>query len=134
MIRITKASANTIALTLTEKCTLSTPYFLFSFTCDQTQKEFLFVAQDVSTADERVRFNKFVITEKTAPNTLLSEVKLIQTSWYTYIIYEQVSATNLLVANATGVVETGKVFVNTTAEASSTYAPTASEDKVYQNG
>ena len=132
MIRITKASSNTIAVTLSEKCTLTTPYFLFSFICDQTQKESLFVAQDVSTTDERVRFNKFVIVEKASnPNPLIGEVTLSTTSWYSYTIYEQTSATNLVVANTTGIVETGKVFVNTTADTDYTYSPTTTQDYVY---
>lgn len=132
MIRINKASANTIALTLLEKCTLTTPYFLFSFKCDQTEEENLFVAQDITSAGQKTRFNKFIITEKsTAPNPLIGEVSLIQEGWYQYKIYEQVSSTNLLVANATGVVETGKMFVNTTAETEYAYSQSDSSDKVY---
>lgn len=132
MVRINKGTSNTIALTLSEKCTLETPYFLFSFRNDQTQEEKLFVAQDIASTDEKTRANQFIIIEKnTIANPLIGEVTLTQPGWYKYIVYEQVSSTNLLVANTTGVVEEGKMYVEVTAETNHTYTPAESADIVY---
>lgn len=109
MIKINKNSANTVVLTLTEKCTLSNPFFLFEFTNDQSKVSYTFVALDNSLYLQR--YNRFVITEKTNPVLTNSEVNLPLPGFYSYKIYEQTSSTNLNVANATGIVEEGKVKV-----------------------
>ena len=109
MIKINKNSANTVVLTLTEKCTLTNPLFLFRFTNDQSKVSYTFIALDDSLHPDR--YNRFVITEKTSPVLTNSEVNLPLPGFYHYEIYEQSSPTNLNIANAVGIVETGKVKV-----------------------
>ena len=54
MLIINKNTTQTIVLTLTEKSTLTSPYYLFSFTNDITQNTVNFLAADVSTAQEQI--------------------------------------------------------------------------------
>jgi len=130
MIQITKGIANTVVLTLKEKTTLTNPKYLFVFKNDQSNVDSKFIAADISTYPDR--YNKFVITEKTSsPNPLTGEVTLSLDGFYTYTIYEQTSSTNLNPANATKVVETGKVQVFATATADHTYSPDSNITYIY---
>lgn len=129
MIKITKGSANTVVLTLTEKATLTNPDYLFVFKSDQTEAEFIFIASDTSVYPER--YNKFTVTEKANPDPLQGEVSLPNTKFYSYTIYEQNSSTNLDPANATGVVETGKMEVFDTPNSDSTYSPQSDINYTY---
>lgn len=130
MIKIIRGQANVVVITLKEKTTLTNPKYLFVFKNDQTNVEAKFIAADTSTYPDR--YNKFTITEKTSsPNPLIGEVTLSLDGFYTYTIYEQTSSTNLNPANATGVVETGKVQVFTTIVADHTYSPDSNITYVY---
>lgn len=130
MIKINKASANIVVLTLKEKTTLTNPKYLFVFKNDQTNVESKFIAADTSSYTDR--YNKFTITEKaTNPNNLIGEVTLSLDGFYTYTIYEQTSSTNLNPANATGVVETGKVQVFATIVADHTYSADSNITYIY---
>lgn len=130
MIKIIKGQANVVVLTLKEKTTLTNPKYLFVFKNDQTNVDAKFIAADTSTYPDR--YNKFTITEKTtSPNPLTGEVTLSLDGFYTYTIYEQTSSTNLNPANATGVVETGKVQVFATIVADHTYSPDSNITYVY---
>ena len=130
MIQITKGIANTVVLTLKEKTTLTNPKYLFVFKNDQSNVDSKFIADDISTYPDR--YNKFVVTEKTSsPNPLTGEVTLSLDGFYTYTIYEQTSSTNLNPANATKVVETGKVQVFATATADHTYSPDSNITYIY---
>ena len=130
MIKITRGQANVVVITLKEKTTLANPKYLFVFKNDQTNVEAKFIAADTSTYPDR--YNKFTITEKTtSPNPLTGEVTLSLDGFYTYTIYEQTSSTNLNPANATGVVETGKVQVFQAAVTDHTYSPDSNITYVY---
>ena len=130
MIKINKAQANIVVLTLKEKTTLTNPKYLFVFKNDQTNVESKFIAADTSSYTDR--YNKFTITEKaTSPNNLIGEVTLSLDGFYTYTIYEQTSSTNLNPANATGVVETGKVQVFATIVADHTYSADSNITYIY---
>lgn len=110
MIQITKGSTNDVALTLTEKCTLTAPYYLFVFQSDETRDLYKFIAADTSAHTDR--YNLFAIVEtSTNPDPLDGEIELPLIGFYKYTIYEQTSPTNLDPANATGIVEVGKVQV-----------------------
>lgn len=109
MIKINKGQANTVVLTLTEKCTLTNPLFLFRFISDQSKISYTFIASDNSLHPDR--YNRFEITETNTPILTNSEVSLPLTGYYSYIIYEQTSPTNLDYTAAVGVVESGKVKV-----------------------
>jgi hypothetical protein len=109
MIVIQQGQPNTIILTLTEKCTLSSPVFLFELSNDESKVKQYFIAAD--TSDFTYRYNQFIITEKADPDNLQGEVNLPLSGYYHYTIYEQNSTTNLDPNNAAGTVETGKVKV-----------------------
>ena len=99
-----------MALTLTEKSTLTNPDYLFVFQSDETRDLYKFIAADTSTYTDR--YNLFAIVEtSTNPDPLDGEVELPLVGFYTYTIYEQNSTTNLDPDLATGVVEVGKVQV-----------------------
>ena len=92
MIRLS-LGANTVALTLTEKTTLSNAKYLFEFINNQTQQKTYCIAADTSLYPER--YNLFVITVKTSPNNLVGEILLTLGDEYSYNVYEQASTTNL---------------------------------------
>jgi hypothetical protein len=119
MIRIVKNQSNIIVLTLTERCTLTNPLFLFRFINDESKVSYTFIAQDNSLHNDR--YNRFVIVEKTTPNRLLSEIELPLSGFYHYEIYEQTSPSNLNYTLATGIVEKGKVKVIGTSTTTTAY-------------
>jgi hypothetical protein len=110
MINLQKNSSNTIVLTLTEKCTLTNPYFLFQFTSADYNNEIVFVADDTSLYQSR--YNKFEIIESPFENLTGGTVSLRSGS-YDYTIYEQTEPYNLNLdfSGITTAVETGKVLV-----------------------
>lgn len=104
MIRLS-LGANTVALTLAEKSTITDPTYLFEFINNQTQVKYYCIAADSSVYKER--YNLFTITvQNTAPSPLLGQIKVPLGDEYNYNIYEQVSTTNLNPAGLT-VVESG---------------------------
>jgi len=119
MIKIIKGQSNIIVLTLTEKCTLTNPFFLFRFINDESKVSYTFVAQDTSIHTDR--YNRFTITETSTPTLTASEVALPLPGFYHYEIYEQTSSTNLNYTLATGIVELGKVKVIGTATSTTAY-------------
>jgi hypothetical protein len=119
MIRIVKNQSNIIVLTLTERCTLTNPLFLFRFINDESKLSYTFIAQDTSLHTDR--YNRFTITEKLNPTLTLSEVYLPLSGFYHYEIYEQTSTSNLNYTLATGIVEKGKVKVIGTSTTTTAY-------------
>jgi len=101
MIHLTKATTQTVYLTLKEKQTLSAPNYLFRFVHRATNAEVKFVklnASDSSTYKDR--YNAFSIVVNT-------HFANSESGQYDYYIYEQTSTSNTNPANATGIVETG---------------------------
>ena len=81
-------------MTLTEKSTLSSPYFLFQFTSDITNDSIVFLASDLSNYTDR--YNKFLITETSGTVNLSSgTIELNPTGTWTYRVFEQTSSSNL---------------------------------------
>jgi hypothetical protein len=112
MLLINKNANSTLILTLTEKVTLTSPYFLFRFINDVTNQEKAFISSDLSTQTQR--YNKFLITETTGTNILTSGViTLSPTGYWHYEVYEQTSSTNTDYIQATNriPIETGKARV-----------------------
>lgn len=106
MIKLTRNTVNTnIALTLTEKVTISNPYFLFEFTKDMTDVSYYVICADTST--ETQRYNLFSITEGGNDPTN-GNITLGLEGFYKYNIYEQASSTNLDPSGLT-LVESGKM-------------------------
>ena len=119
MIVIYQNQANTVALTLTEKTTISNPYYLFSFTNVTTNEVQNFLVTDTSCATSR--FNLFTITEGTT-------VSLDDTGQWDYTIYAQTSAVNTDPDLADELVEIGMVkVISTTANTDVTYTALDSE-------
>jgi len=129
MILINKGETNEVVLTLTEKTTLTNPEYLFSFENDSTRDFKYFIAQDISEFPER--FNKFLIEESSTEDLLNGKVQLEPNGFWTYVIYEQESSTNLNPALATGIVEKGKVKVIGEAPVKVVYKPEKKTKKVY---
>ena len=108
---INKGQNNFLIFTLSEKVTLTNPYYLFSFKHQVLMSSVNFIASDVSGFP--TRFNKFLITETTGTVNLTSGVvSLPETGFYEYTIYEQTSSSNLNVENTTSILEIGMVKVN----------------------
>lgn len=111
MIVLENGISNKVALTLTEKATLTTPYYLFEFIDDDSNISILFTGSDISTNTNR--YNEFLIEVNLSPIDLLdSKIELVTKGYYKYNVYEQVSSTNLLIANTTSLVENGKMYFN----------------------
>lgn len=107
---INKGQNNFLIFTLSEKVTLTNPYYLFSFKHQVLMSSVNFIASDVSGFP--TRYNKFLITETTGTVNLTSGVvSLPETGFYEYAIYEQTSSSNLNVSNTTGLLEIGMVKV-----------------------
>ncbi len=108
---INKNSNNYLIFTLSEKVTLTNPYYLFSFKHQVEMNPINFIAFDTSLYKER--YNKFLITETTGTTTLTSGiVSLAETGFYEYAIYEQVSSSNLDLNQTGNLLEIGMVKVN----------------------
>ena len=110
MVIINKSANNYLRLSLAEKSTLTTPYYLFVFTSDVTNQQKIFTTLDSS--NYVYRYNKFLITETSGTENLSSGVvNFNPTGFWSYKVYEQTSSTNLLVANTTSLVEEGRAEV-----------------------
>ena len=136
MIKFTKSSVNNVIVTLTENSTVSNPYYLFMFTNQQTNVDYYFIATDISIYKDR--YNSFMVTEKTSPNTLIGQVSLGNEGFYNYIIYQTslTSLSGLTTANdaipfITKSVEYGLVWVVTATEIINRYNPTSDTTIVY---
>ena len=112
MLLLTKGETKNLYLTLTEKTTIANPYYLFSFTHRQTNKQYDFILTDISTYKER--YNKFSIVEKTYD---------FFEGEYSYIIYAQISSTNINPSLANEIVETGLLKVQLEAQDEVFYTP-----------
>lgn len=97
MLVIEKEESKNWYLTLTEKVTISNPYFLFSFTHLLTDQVVNVILTDISTHKER--YNQFAVVEGTTFALLTGE--------YQYKVYAQTSSVNINPDLANELVETG---------------------------
>ena len=96
--------------TLSEKVTLTNPYYLFSLKGQTEMNPINFIVAD--TSDYIERYNKFLVTETSGTQTLTSGVVTLgDAGFYEYAIYEQVSSTNLEIVNTTSLLEIGLIKV-----------------------
>lgn len=112
MLLLTKSTNNTIVVTLLEKTTLTTPYYLFEF-IDDGDNSFTCIA-GANTSGDTNRYDRFIITEQPSVTTAdrqSGKIYLEKKGFYKYRIYEQASATNLLTSSAGAIVERGKAYV-----------------------
>jgi hypothetical protein len=100
-----KNSVNIVSLTLAEKTTLPSPYYLFEFQNVYTRKKYFQIFTDVSASGEaRERANEFNI-EVVDSGSGANKIILGDIGLYNYTIYEQTSDSNLNPANTTSIVE-----------------------------
>lgn len=103
MLYITRGDTTRVAVTLYEKQTLTSPYWLWRFVSDSTNEEVSAVIAEVSN-NYKQRSNMFDITEGTTV-TLPEGI-------YTYYIYEQSNNTNTDYRLATTCCEIGQIKVD----------------------
>lgn len=101
---ITRGQSNTVIFTLTERATLSAPYFLVRAKSRRTNEIKKFILDTNTGATER--YDRFTITESTTEDLTNSTVTLTAGDWW-YTIYEQSSATNLNTDLTTTLLEEG---------------------------
>ena len=137
MITINKGQSNNIVVTLRENSTVSNPIYLFMFRNQQTQVNYYFISTDISNFKDR--FNKFLLVEKTNPNTLSGEVELGNEGFYDYEIYQtNLSSTSGLtnasqaIPNIVKTVEYGLVWVTLESEVLDIYNPQTTTTIAYQ--
>ena len=121
MLVLEKLTSKSWYLTLTEKVTISNPYFLFVFTNRTTSVETAIILTDVSTHIER--YNQFDVTEGTTFSLDAGE--------YEYQVYAQTSSTNTDPSLANELVESGVLKVVFTPTAAGVYEVTLNE-KIYE--
>lgn len=119
---IQKNTVNTCVFSLAEKTTLTPVYYLFAFTNTQNESVLTFTCTDISV--NKLRYNEFEIEETANEDRLNGKITLDLLGSYTYEIYEQSSATNLVVANAGALVEIGRIDVKGTATEDETFTET----------
>lgn len=103
-MQLKKNEANQrIALTLTERTTISNPNYLFEFINNQTKQVYTCICGEVSATS---KYNLFDITEGVDDRTNSSLILGLAGQYY-YNIHQQSSSTNLDPDLAQGIVERG---------------------------
>lgn len=105
MNTITRGANNTLILTLTERVTLTGPYFLVRVESRRTKVVKRFILSSNLSSDT-TRYDKFTLTESTNEILTSGTVSLTGGDWW-YKVYEQTSASNLDENNATTLLEEG---------------------------
>lgn len=105
MIQLIQGQNKDVVVTLTEKVTLTNPFYLFVFTHETTKQVISFVK---SSSDDlsgyQNRFNKF-----TFQSSLFATAPVGK---YIYQVYEQTDAHNLDINLTTSMIENGKMDLN----------------------
>jgi hypothetical protein len=105
MQTINRGSNNSVVFTLTERVTLTNPYFLVRAQSRRTNQVKRFIlANNQSSATER--YDLFTITESTTEVLTSGTVTLTAGDWW-YQIYEQASSSNLIETSAGTMLEEG---------------------------
>ena len=94
MQTITRSANNTVVFTLTERVTLSSPYFLVRIQSRRTNETKRFILASNLSSDTG-RYDKFTITETSGTEVLTSGTITMTAGDWWYKIYEQASSTNL---------------------------------------
>ena len=129
MLKVTRGQSNSVVFTLTEKTTLSSPYFLVVFNNLATNELVYAICPDTST--QTTRYNLLTIIESNTSIPLSGQVKLVE-GIYQYKVYEQTSSSNLDPSLSISLVETG-LLKSVTNATSSFIDNTYSEEFVWQN-
>lgn len=124
MLHITRGQANVLTVTLKEKQTLTSPYFLVVLTNLSSKLRKYAICSDSSSYTDR--YNSLTLTESTTELPLSGQVKLNEEGEWEYRIYEQSSATNLNPDAATTLLERGIAKVKSST-APNTFTPYTDE-------
>ena len=117
---ITRGQNNTVIFTLTERVTISSPYFLMKCTSRSSRTTKIFIlASNQSSYTER--YDKFTITESANEILTSGTVELKPTGDWDYEIYQQASASNLNVVNSGILLEQGIIRVIGTGDTTTYY-------------
>ena len=105
MLYITRGTTTRVAVTLYEKQTLTSPYWLWRFVSDSTNEETVQIISEVSN-NYKQRSNLFDIEEGGFSTLTLPE------GIYTYYVYEQTTGNNTDYRLATSCCEIGQIKVD----------------------
>tara|TARA_R110001599_G_scaffold222508_1_gene421600 strand:- start:1332 stop:1736 length:405 start_codon:yes stop_codon:yes gene_type:complete len=111
MIKLDKETINRVVITATEKTTITAPvYYLFELISDNTKFAKVFTASDIS--NNICRYNEFIVEITDGAEDLLNGVINLNTNgYYSYNVYQMASETNLDISLTSGVVESGKMYL-----------------------
>ncbi len=99
-MNIARGTANTFDITVTERVSLTNPYFLFEFTNEATSTQNTCIASNTSSYTRR--YDRFSITESGTEDRVNGTLTLAYAGFWRYRVFEQSSSTNLTVtANLT---------------------------------
>lgn len=121
---------NTFIVTVSEKVTISNPYFLLRIVHDQTHQEFICLVADSSAYTDR--YNRFQVLQGAAPDPLDGEINITESGLFHYYIYEQTSSSNLDYTLTQGLLEVGKLTFTATYTSDNTYTGYPTTSTVYQ--
>lgn len=110
MIKIERDTVNNRFLTLSEKTTINSPTYLFSFVNSTTKIAKNFICPTVTDTDRGQEFNLEEVTSGTE-DLLNGKFKLPSNGTYSYYIYAQESTTNLNPDDADELVEQGRMLI-----------------------
>lgn len=129
MLTIAKGESKYWVMTLTEKSTITNPYYLFEAFNKQTNVS-TFTVLDTDLSDHPERYNKFSITETETPLGTRGRITL-SVGEYIYKVYEQDNNTN---TNPSGLncVEENFLTCTTTADVNTEYESDTTST-VYEN-
>jgi ABC-type molybdate transport system substrate-binding protein len=131
MIYLSYTGSTAVTVTLYELCQNQTnPYFTWKFIDKDSNDEYIFCADDFSTAP--YYWNTFTISIAT-PSSATAGVIDIPAGQYTYEVYEMANQWDLNLNNAIGLVETGLVTINPTYSQIQSYTASPTTTNVYKN-
>ena len=123
MLIITKGELNTLTVTLTEKVTISNPFYLFVLNGKSNQAPVKKVLTDIS--NYTYRYNQFQFTEG-------SDITIPNAGQYTYVFYQK-STNSTTIEDTDVILETGLVRVYKATPNVITSHTTIPDSKVYEN-
>lgn len=121
---------NTFVVTVSEKVTITNPYYLLRIVHDQTNQEFVCLVADSSAYTDR--YNRFQVLQGSSPDPLSGEVYVTESGLFHYYIYEQTSSSNLDYTATQGLLEVGKLTFTATLTSDTTYTGYPTTSTVYQ--
>lgn len=130
MIILESNTENQLVLSLSEKVTISDPYYLFRFVHKETKNEYICL----SAAIENYTHNRqlFEITTVSGtPDPLVGEIALIYGDEYNYYIYAQTSSSNVDYTLSNELIQEGIMRYNKTIDTRQTYERTETTRKGY---